>query len=480
MKITAVLIVGLALLCGAECRRLNAMTWLRFPRFFNKQSATMQSAAVSTVAEYYDQRVDHFNPLSSDTFKQLFFQKDFGSGSNNRIVFFYFNGEGPLASHAVDGDNFVIQTAKRYKAILVTHEHRYYGTSFPTKDLSTSNLRFLSTEQALEDAAQFQTWFSKSHNLNNATWVICGGSYSGFLSTAYRVRYPHLVQAAWSSSGVVLPKVDYVEYFQTVDTDFSWNSKCYAAMQNMSDTVTSLWKTQQGRETIKSLFNICDTLADKDEADMWNLLTNPAAGAAQYGSTDSACATILSGNTPLEGYAKLFSEVGKSIGGAMWGEDCVDIDWKTQEKDIKLVIPYDGDRTWMWQTCSEFGWYQTTTQVKWWSKKLDVNYFLDACDIAFARGLRPNTDRVIYNYGGMKPEGSQILSCSGLADPWHSVCQSSTYRASEPVFFIDAHDASHCKDMSAPKDSDSQQLKEARNFITKNLDTWLTKKSFLM
>ena len=34
-------------------------------------------------------------------------------------------------------------------------EHRYYGTFFPTPDISTENLRFLTTEQALADQAFF-------------------------------------------------------------------------------------------------------------------------------------------------------------------------------------------------------------------------------------------------------------------------------------------------------------------------------------
>lgn len=32
---------------------------------------------------------------------------------------------------------------------------RYYGTSFPTSDLSTDSLRFLDTQQSLADAAHF-------------------------------------------------------------------------------------------------------------------------------------------------------------------------------------------------------------------------------------------------------------------------------------------------------------------------------------
>lgn len=44
---------------------------------------------------------------------------------------------------------------KATNGIGVILEHRYYGTSFPTPDISTENLRFLTTEQALADQAYF-------------------------------------------------------------------------------------------------------------------------------------------------------------------------------------------------------------------------------------------------------------------------------------------------------------------------------------
>lgn len=47
------------------------------------------------------------------------------------------------------------QLAQATHGIGVVLEHRYYGESFPTPDLSTKNLRFLTTEQALADEAYF-------------------------------------------------------------------------------------------------------------------------------------------------------------------------------------------------------------------------------------------------------------------------------------------------------------------------------------
>ena len=52
----------------------------------------------------------------------------------------------------------VAQLTQATHVIGVILEHRYYGTSFPTPDISTENLRFLTTEQALAD----QAFFSKN------------------------------------------------------------------------------------------------------------------------------------------------------------------------------------------------------------------------------------------------------------------------------------------------------------------------------
>ena len=38
--------------------------------------------------------------------------------------------------------------AQKFGALLVALEHRFYGESKPTDDLSTDNLRFLSSQQA--------------------------------------------------------------------------------------------------------------------------------------------------------------------------------------------------------------------------------------------------------------------------------------------------------------------------------------------
>lgn len=73
-------------------------------------------------------------------------------------------------------------------------EHRYYGKSLPTKDLSTESLRFLSTEQALADSAYlaknvvFEGFEDKNLTAPGTPYIAYGGSYAGAQTVCFKVR----------------------------------------------------------------------------------------------------------------------------------------------------------------------------------------------------------------------------------------------------------------------------------------------------
>ena len=90
----------------------------------------------------------------------------------------------------------IAQIAQATNGVAVVLEHRYYGTSMPTSDLSTENLRFLTTEQALADTAYFakNVVFKglEKYKLTapHAPWIAYGGSYAGAFVAFLRVLYP--------------------------------------------------------------------------------------------------------------------------------------------------------------------------------------------------------------------------------------------------------------------------------------------------
>lgn len=98
------------------------------------------------------------------------------------------------------------QLSQATNGVGVVLEHRYYGTSFPVPDLSTENLRFLTTDQALGDMvffarnAKFDGLERNMTSYENA-YIAYGGSYAGALVAILRKQYPDTFWGAISSSG---------------------------------------------------------------------------------------------------------------------------------------------------------------------------------------------------------------------------------------------------------------------------------------
>ena len=90
------------------------------------------------------------------------------------------------------------QLSKATRGIGVVLEHRYYGTSFPVEDLSTENLRFLTTEQALADEVYFaqHVVFKGLEDFDltapNTAYLGYGGSYAGGFNAFLRTQYPDI------------------------------------------------------------------------------------------------------------------------------------------------------------------------------------------------------------------------------------------------------------------------------------------------
>lgn len=76
--------------------------------------------------------------------------------------------------------------------------------------MSSKNLVYLSSEQALADLAEFIVHIKPIYKIPpTAKWVAFGGSYPGSLAAWLRMKYPHLIHAAVSSSGPLLAKIDF-------------------------------------------------------------------------------------------------------------------------------------------------------------------------------------------------------------------------------------------------------------------------------
>ncbi|EEQ99234.1 prolylcarboxypeptidase, putative, partial [Perkinsus marinus ATCC 50983] len=89
-------------------------------------------------------------------------------------------------------------------AFLVFAEHRYYGKTQVYSDGTPDCLRYLTIEQALADYSVLIDYIFDKHDLPPSTATIAfGGSYGGMLASAFRYKYPHIVDGAIAASAPI-------------------------------------------------------------------------------------------------------------------------------------------------------------------------------------------------------------------------------------------------------------------------------------
>lgn len=239
----------------------------------------------------FTQKLDHLGNATG-TFSQRYWYNNqwYQSGGP---AFLMLGGEGPEDPYWVESGNLEWTTmAQKAGAWVFDLEHRFYGETHPTPDMSSDNLKFLSSVQAIEDAAFFiQGMIQKFPQLASAKWVSFGGSYSGNLAAWLRVKHPELVSYAVGSSGPVYAEVDFPEYLEVVQNSISsTDAGCAASVTAGFNQVAQLVQTAAGRTSVKSTFNICQDL-DINNANLmagfWETIYSPYMEIVQY-SGDNA------------------------------------------------------------------------------------------------------------------------------------------------------------------------------------------------
>lgn len=100
------------------------------------------------------------------------------------------------------------------------------------RDVSTANLQFLSSRQALADLAHFRTVTAATRGLTKSKWVAFGGSYPGSLAAWFRLKYPHLVHAAVATSAPVHATVNFPgDLMHTQSLWFVQNNKAHEPLK---------------------------------------------------------------------------------------------------------------------------------------------------------------------------------------------------------------------------------------------------------
>jgi len=432
--------------------------------------------------QWFTQMVDHFDPLNNATFQQQFYVND-TYWTPGGPIFILLGGEGPLEADDVQGHFVLPMYAMKFGALIVAPEHRFYGLSMPTSDLSTPNLRLLSSIQALEDFALFRQYIAEKYNATNSKWISFGGSYSGALSAWFRLKYPHLIAGSIATSGPVKAQLEFAEYFEVVQQ--SVGPQCAQRIRNVTNLVTQLISTTPGQQQIERIFSACQPIQSTlDATTFMSSLTDGICEIVQYNmdnndytpmNVDKMCAMLLQGETEaemLQSYAA-FNDLFNTFSG----QNCTWVSYEgmiEQMQNTDPSNPFAASRTWTWQTCIEFGYFQTgSSSNQPFSSMISLEWFLQQCNDIFGLPLTPNIAATNAIYGSTNIQSSKIVFPNGSIDPWHILgVLESPCPQTEPTSFMNG--TAHCADLYPPRSSDLPELTATRALEVTLIASWLS------
>lgn len=388
------------------------------------------------------------------------------------------------------------ELATTHKGLLLDVEHRFYGYSYPTQDSSLPNLQYLSAEQGLADLARIIAYVKKVYNTEDSKVITVGGSYTGNLAAWFKALYPHLSDGSISSSGPLTAKTNFSDYMDVVNDAMIYYSgqSCVDSFTSAAEAVAALYEQGVGSAGYTQLSNdfvTCEPISSTyDLTILLSDLMGNVQGTAQYNGQQDGVMTISDicnimldetyGTTSYDRFVYLAGEYRKS-----YGVTCEDVSWNNTVSFLSSTVndPDNSARPWTFQTCNEFGYFQTTdspNQPFYSWKPLGLKFYYDLCYEAFdGWTYSPQIDWMNTVYGGTKIAANNIVFSSGSIDPWSAlgVTEDIKEMATEseiPLFIVGT---SHCQDLKAPKSTDIPALTQARQVIADQVSIWLSDSS---
>lgn len=435
---------------------------------------------------FVTQPQDHFDSANARTWQQAYYVNDtFFERGSDAPVFLCVGGEGP----PIDGSavvrsvhcNVAVEWLAETKALMVAVEHRYYGchnmSACPYSASDKKPLEFLSSHQAVEDLANAHAHVSKEYGLSARNkWVSWGGSYPGMMASFVRIKHPELIHASVASSAPVIAQLDMPEYNDITAaayglTSVGGSAECTAAIAKGHATIGKLLnESTTSRARLASQFSVsAASLATRaGQRDF------AGEGVAYFPSqaNDPAC---QSPGCNIEQICKVMTDTTKgdevarlaSLRQLQLNAGVLRLDAKDEPNELDY---------WGYQTCTEFGFYQTCEVGSkcFYTQGLDLladqmAFCTDEFGIA-QDAVAPAIAATNKAYGADHPNATRIFYPNGDVDPWHGLSKL-TASPDLPVLMVSGASHHAWTHPSAP--TDQKSVVAARETIRKQVAAWL-------
>eukprot|EP00985_Skeletonema_marinoi_P016597 scaffold8949_cov126-Skeletonema_marinoi.AAC.14 len=499
--------------------------------------------------DHFSSQIDcHQDNNECETFKQRYFytsryvrKEEEKKGVGTTVSFLCVGGEGPSLDPSVLVDSVhctgdMIELAHKlhheqnWDVHMFALEHRYYGQSFPKKnnskkqgdkylranekELDSDNeYKYLSSRQAVRDIVEFinssesSQHFSSSNN-KNVRWITFGGSYPGMLSGWSRLLHPDVVYGAVANSAPVQAEADFRKYNDHVSLDLGEESlvggskKCLDIFESGHAEVAAILEGGDVDEIKKvaSAFDVCDgaTMLLKNRKNLDFFVGYPIMFPIEVQSNDPSCDEPLCNiqkicdsivdehkSDPHKPSMEILASIGKQAGRCKQVNFQLLIDYFSAPSTAKSA----NNRSWYYQTCTEFGFYQTcedNSNCPYARGHHNVDMDFEICEKSFgidAKKVKASIESTREYYGGwdLIPgddkstvlEGQKrLLFVNGNADPWSELSVNEK-RGSSHVQTINVPGASHHFWTHPVKESDDNHVVEARKAIYRHVYDWL-------
>jgi len=244
-----------------------------------------------------------------------------------------------------------------------------------------------------------------------------------------------------------------------------------------TQAVETMLQTSEGTQQVEDLFQTCTSFQTIDDITnfmtslMGNFMTTVQYNDEAGNPIDIKYLCNIMDNataTPLENYAKI-----NSLFLQIQGMSClpVDYDQMIQQLANDSLAAQNGDRQWTYQTCTEFGYFQTTDSPNQpFGNLVPLTFWTNMCaDLGWTWNVRINETND--NYGGNHPGGTKILFVNGSLDPWHALSVTQDLSHSKKALLIEG--TAHCANMFPESPTDPPSLIAARHQISKQIGKWL-------
>nr|XP_039252267.1 putative serine protease K12H4.7 [Styela clava] len=402
----------------------------------------LKSKEIEANAEnWIQQRLNHFDALDRRRWLQKYKKSDAFYKHGGPVVL-YVGGESRIGKLWLNSSQLIMKTVREYGAMLFYLEHRYYGESKPTNDTSVRNLRFLSSQQALKDLVYFIQNMTEKHDGHLKKWILFGGSYPGALAVWARLKFPHLIYGVVAASPPLEAKLFFNEYLESVnDTLYKYGgSTCHSALGEANRQIASLMETGEGKEKLRKIFNLCNAsdLNGNSMGLFYSIMNNQIENVVQYSRGNIIV------DKPMYITLNKMCDIltNKSIGTEIYRlQKVIDIRNNSTECITTTFTEYtaydrntswgeqSSSRVWLYQACSEFGWFQTVSRQPF--QHVQESFPTALCLRLFGPELEEEDvvngpAQTNLNYGGKKVADvvTHTVIFNGGVDPWHKVSYS--------------------------------------------------------